>query len=193
MNIHEALSPPKINLQPVEHISAFRQRQGAEYVRKAAAIIKTAFEVSGDPTNIVCQMYTALLKRPEPTIGNMKLASIAMQSLGRVIRQKHAMEKQALGPAAFLSGARNLVGGVTSAMGPAANLLMGLGATGGALVGGTGWALNRAIGSEDQKSREMEIQRDTYRRLAAEVQNELARRKLKPNPANTAAAVDYLT
>jgi hypothetical protein len=68
-----------------------------------------------------------------------------------------------------------------------------LGTAGGAALGGGTWALGRSLTAEDQKNREMEIQRDTYRRLTSEVNDELKRRKLAPTPANTAAAVDYLT
>lgn len=193
MTAEQALQPQDIDLQPVESLRAFRQRQGAEYIRKAAAVVKTAFEVASDTGNPTYLLYSGLLARPAFTAGNMKLAAVAMQSLGRVIRQQQELVKRA-GPLASAFGwLRGAAGGLSKAVPMALQGEAALGATMGALGGATAWGVNRAITSEDQKIRELEIQRDTYRRLTAEVQDELARRRMKPTPENTAAAVDYLT
>lgn len=193
MTLTEALRPPQIDLQPVENIRAYRERHGREYIRKAAAVLKTAFEVTGDTGCPTYLMFCGLLKRPEPTPGNLKLAAVAMQALGRVVREQHEMTKNAASPAALLATARSAIAAGAAIPGPVLQALAFMGGTAGALAGGTAWATGRALGVEDQKAREMEIQRDTYRRLTSEVQNELKRRRMTPNPANTAAAVDYLT
>lgn len=190
MNVFEALEPPQISLQPVDTMAAYRNRQGAEYVRKAAAIVKTAFEVTGDTQADVYKVYSMLLRDPTPTAGKLKLASIAMTCLGKVVRRQQEAVKLA---SAFPAAVRALWSGGRAVLPEVLHMLAFMGGTAGAAAGGGMWALNRSIKAEDQKNRELEIQRDTYRQLTAEVQDELKRRNLAPTPENQAAAVDYLT
>lgn len=193
MDIFEALSEPKGNQQVVDSIRTFRERQGTSYIVKAAAIAKTAFEVTGETNNHTYLLYSGLLRYPKATPYNLKLAAVVMTSLGRVTRN----EKKALDLSWALNKGlamgKNFFGLGGSVVNEGANLLGLMGAGVGAVGGGGLWAINRGITGEDQKLREMELQRDTYHQLTSEVQAELKRRKMAPTPENTAAVVDYLT
>ena len=143
MNLSEALTPPKIDLQPVEDINAYRNRLGSEYIRKAAAVLKTAFEVTGETDSPTYLMYSALLKNPEHTTGNMKLASIAMQALGKVTHQTYTLEKVSVilpVVAARALGALRTAGNAAFSVIPDAAKTVGM-------VGGAGGALAFNSGS----------------------------------------------
>jgi hypothetical protein len=170
---------------------ALRETYSEADIRLAGALMKTATELGGDTTSEVHQLFAGLCRHAEPTPGKRKLASIVYTCLGRVrIRQ----EKQAFNPLPKILAVARAVGGGAAAVTPDLARLIALGgaATGGVASAGL-WAANRGITQEDQKLRELEIQRDTYHQLNAEVKSELSRRRMKPTPTNTAAAVDYLT
>jgi hypothetical protein len=159
-------------------------------IRLAGALMKTACDIAGDAHSDIFKIYNGLLHHPLTTPGHRKLASVVYMCLGRV---KLRQEKEANVLSRLATGAKAVISGTTG-LGP--ELLKTI-AAGGAITGGATaaglWAANRGITQEDDKLRELEIQRDTYNQLNAEVKAELARRKMAPTPENQAAAVDYLT
>lgn len=189
MNVIEALYPPETSEFTPALVRTFRERQGAEYVRKAAAIVKTAFEVTQQTESDTYKVYAALAANPVATPGALKLASVALQCLGRVEIRKQANT----GPAGLWAVLRGVGGAAASGTAEAARLMALAGAAAGIPLGGGIWALRRGVTKEDQKLRELEIQRDTFGQLTSEVAEELKRRKMAPTPENTAAVVDYLT
>lgn len=195
VDIHEALQPPPDNQEILKSSRLFRETQGADYVAKAAAIVKTAFEVADQAGDPVHGIYSSLCLNPSATPGHLKLASVAYACLGRVLRRQKELYKQAAGGggAAVAGFFRNLVPAAGTTLPEIIKGMMLYGGAMGAPIGAGAWALNRGLTSENQKLRELEIQRDTYGQLAAEVRAELRRRKLAPTPENQAAAVDYLT
>lgn len=190
MNLQEALTPHEDIETVLKRRDAFRKAAGIDYVRNAAVIMKTACESEGQEGTPTWAVYSKMAHHPTTDPGSIHLASIVYEALGSIHRQQKVAS-----PA--LGSVWNTVTGVGSAAGAVPTTLLRslslLGIVGGAAAGGGMWGLNRALGKEDQKSRQLEIQRDTYRRLNAEVQAELRRRNLAPNPTNTAAVVDYLT
>jgi hypothetical protein len=172
------------------HAQYQRDRQTEADIRLAGALMKTACDIAGDSHSDIFKIYNGLLHYPQLTPGHRKLASIVYMCLGRI---KLRPEKVANPLARLAAGAKAVIGGATG-LGP--ELLKTI-AAGGAITGGATaaglWAANRGITQEDDKLRELEIQRDTYNQLNAEVKAELARRKMAPTPENQAAAVDYLT
>ena len=60
-------------------------------------------------------------------------------------------------------------------------------------MGGGAWLANRGLKKQDRELAKLEARRNTYLRLAAEVESELESRKLAPTPSNIAGAIDYLT
>jgi hypothetical protein len=174
----------------VKLASLQRENYDGADIRLAAALAKTAFEVSGQEGSPHHLIFSALLKRPAVTEGHRKLASVVFCSLGTVTRR----QKQASNPALTAwQGIRSATGSVAAVTPEVFRMLtLGMMAAGG-VAGGGAWAFNRSLTGEDEKLRQLEIQRDTYGQLSAEVKAELARRKMDPTPANQAAAVDYLT
>lgn len=173
------------------HAQYQRDHYTEEDIRLAGALMKTACDLAGDDFSDTYKIFNGLLHHPVPATGHRKLASIVYMCLGRIrLRQ----EKVAFNPLSILSSAgKALVGGASTVSSDVARLIALLGATTGG-VGAAGlWAAKRGITQEDDKLREMEIQRDTYHQLNAEVKAELKRRRMAPTPTNTAAAVDYLT
>lgn len=188
MNLFAALQPPTLAKQAVQAAKTFRETQGTTYVKVAAALVKTAFEVSGKTDEPGYRIYSGLLAQPDITPGKLKLAQIGLQCFGKA-------EKQATAAwvSKTLGAAKDTLGATTAAIPEAASVLaLASGAFGSALGGGA-WAIQRALTKDEKKLRELEIQRDTYNRLATEVRDELRRRKLAPTPANQAAVIDYLT
>jgi len=173
-----------------------RPADPVSYCQVAAALIKTAHELQDDPENPTVFLYE--LVRQDPfSEGALKLASIVYQSLGRISRENESLEKLANAGAGGLTAFRSAMQSLfTAGKSAPINLLKTVGLLG-ALAGGTAgagtWAIGRGLSHEDQNLRELEIKRDTYRKLTAEVDAELQRRGLKKTPANLAAAVDYLT
>ena len=167
-------------------LDVMKARRGGDYVKLASVIMKTSFEQTGDIENSLYGLFTKIASADSFGPGEMELASAVYSAMGN-------LEKKAVSPLSFVtSGAKAL----SNTLGMAGNLLQSegmLGMAGGALAGGGLWGLNRALTSEDDKARKLEIQRDTFRRLNAEVEAELARRNLARTPSNTAAVVDYLT
>lgn len=190
MDIDTALSPPEDPACISKELEYKRAAADKEYVQTASVIMKTAFEFCGETHSEAYPVYARMSQNPEVSNASVKLAQVVYESLGKIKQQR---EKQA----GWLADAFNLLGGAASATRTvtpeALRSLAFLGVTGGALAGGSVWATKKAIEPDDQKSRELEIQRDTYRRLTAEVQDELKRRNLANTPTNTAAVVDYLT
>jgi len=172
------------------HAEFQRDNYSEADIRLAAALMKTAAEISGDTHSDAYRIYCGMLKQASPTDGKRQLASVVYTCLGRVTL---AQEKQA-NPLPKIVGAGRAVGGLLTAYMPDALRMIALGGVGVGGMSGAGlWALNRGVSQEDEKLRQMEIQRDTYHRLNAEVKAELQRRNMEPTPTNTAAAVDYLT
>lgn len=197
MNIFEALTPPVVSDGLTKAAEAYRNAMGAEYVRRAATLVKTAFEVAGETKDPVYLLYKGMWLSPTSDAGQMKFASIAFQCMGRVTRRVQALDKVAnplsLPVLAFTDAGRGVSSLVGGALGEGASLAAALGVATGA-VGGAGlWGMKRGLTQQNEKLRQLEIQRDTYHQLSAEVRDELARRKMQPTPSNVAAAVDYLT
>jgi hypothetical protein len=119
---------------------------------------------------------------PEPDAEAVKFASIGYMCLGRA-------DKKIKRANAFLRGISWITGAA-----PAAAKTIGIaGAVAGIPIGGGAWVIRRGLRHQDNELRQKEMQRDTFGRLAQEVEEELQRRGLKPTPANVAATVDYLT
>ncbi len=190
MDIELALSPPADPVKMAGALEIQNAAVGEDYVFNAAVIMKTAFEFCGHTDSEAYPVYALMAQRPEVSPGSVKLAKVVYECLGRV---KEQQQKQA----GWLADAFNVISGASSAAKvvtpEALRSLAFLGVTGGALAGGGVWAAKKSLEPDDQKSRELEIQRDTYRRLTSEVQDELSRRNLAHTPTNTAAVVDYLT
>ena len=176
--------------------SSFRPSDPVAYCAVAAALIKTAYELQGEPHHPNIRLYQSLQKVADQA-GAIQLAQVVYQSLGKVRRTQEAIEKLATaGPGGLASawaGLQSLWSGAKTVPGSALKTIGFLGTVAGGGAGAGAWALSRSLNKEDQQLRELEIQRDTYRKLTAEVEAELQRRKLKNTPANRAAAVDYLT
>jgi hypothetical protein len=119
-----------------------------------------------------------------------KLASLVYQSLGSALFKQAGIGRSLAGVQRFITGATRLGIATTPEL---AKMFTAAALATGAAGGAGAWALEKKITGEDNKLRDREIQRDTYGRLAAEIQAELERRKLQPSPKNTAAVVDYLT
>lgn len=192
MDIQQALNRPNKWKEAQELVSVYRRQCGDAYVRGAAVLMKTAYECSGGIEDPAFGMFCRLADHPTIDEGSLKLASIVYSSYEKVTRQSEALEKAA-GPLAGLWTGMKALGAGVAGLPSILNTVGMVGVTGGALAGGGLWAANRSLTTEDQKMREAEIQRDTYRRLTAEVQKELQRRHLTATPSNTAAVVDYLT
>lgn len=192
MNISEALNRPVKYKEAAQLVSVYRKHRGVDYVRTAAVLMKTACESAGAQEDPMFGLFSRLAQRPFADEGTLKLASIVYTSYQKVT-QEQELDKQASGPFSTMWTGMKALGAGAAGLPALLNTVGLVGAVGGSLAGGGLWAANRSISKEDQKSRELEIQRDTYRRLTAEVQAELQRRKLAPTPANTAAVVDYLT
>lgn len=192
MNTAQALHRPLKHKEAADLVSAYRRQCGDSYVRGAAVLMKTAYECSGAIEDPAFGVFARLAETPRVDEGTLKLASIVYAAYHRVTSTQEALEKSA-GPIAKLWTGLKALGAGAAGLPSFLNTVGLVGVTGGALAGGGLWAANRSINAEDQKTREAEIQRDTYRRLTAEVQNELKRRHLSPTPGNTAAVVDYLT
>jgi hypothetical protein len=184
-----SIDPEKVAMLKA-HAAYQREHYSVADIRLAAALMKTAAEVSEDVHSDTYHTYCGLLKQATPTPGKRQLASIVYTCLGRVVLEQ---EKQANPLPKIVSGIR-AIGGVASALIPDVFRLIALGGVGvGGIAGAGTWALNRGVTQEDEKLRQLEIQRDTYHRLNSEVKAELQRRNMEPTPGNTAAAVDYLT
>ncbi len=172
---------------------AVRPADPAGYCGVAAALIKTAYQLQGEPDHFMVRLFEQVNRQPDND-GSIKLAGIVYQALGKIAWQQQELEKLATGGLATAwAGLQNLWGGTKTVPPSALKLLAFLGTAAGATAGAGAWSLNRSLTKDDQSLRELEIQRDTYRKLTTEVEDELRRRKLAPTPANTAAAVDYLT
>lgn len=171
-----------------------RDNYSSAEIRLAAALAKTASEIAGESGGTVHRLYSALLRDPAASDGHRKLASVVFASLGAVSRRQEEVRlKQANPLLTAAKSVRGLLGGLGAVTPEVMGGLAMIGLAGGGVAGGSTWALNRALTGEDEKLRQLELQRDTYGQLSAEVKAELARRKLDPSPANQAAAVDYLT
>lgn len=192
MDISQALSRPCRYKEAQALVAEYRHRQGEAYVCGASVLMKTAFEVAGQIEDPAFGLFARLADNPQVNAGTLKLASIVYTTYARVTAEQERLEKVA-GPVAKLWTGMKTLGAGAAGLPSFLNTVGLVGITGGALAGGGLWAANRSITNEDQKLREAEIQRDTYRKLTAEVQNELRRRHLAPTPSNTAAVVDYLT
>lgn len=189
-----ALRPEKISM--VEAHAAYQRDNYSEAdIRLAAALLKTAAEVSEDVHSDTYKISCGMLKNASPTAGKRQLASVIYTCLGRVklAQEKQTHEKQAGPLPKLLGGLRALGSGAYTLTPGIARLIVAAGVGAGGVAGAGTWALNRGVTQEDEKLRQLEIQRDTYHRLNAEVKAELQRRNMEPNPTNTAAAVDYLT
>ncbi len=156
-------------------------------IRMAAAVAKTAFDIA-EPGSMHHALFSKLLENPAATDGNRKIAAAVFAAVGIVSRHENSGKSaRVLAPLRAVAGtAMRLTPEVIKTLG-----LLGMGA--GALGGGAFWAGKRQLTSEDESLRKMEIQRDTYGRLASEVKAELARRKMTNSPKNVGAAVEYLT
>lgn len=174
-----------------EHL---RQSYGTVQIRQAALLAKTAFEAAGQKGSIPHQLFDALEQLPEENPQNRKLASIVFQGLGRakntVERQMSRLDKQADNP---LRKALAVAGAALSGVGNTAKTVFGVGALAGSTVGGGAWLANRGLKKQDRELAKLEARRNTYLRLAAEVESELESRKLAPTPSNIAGTIDYLT
>jgi hypothetical protein len=166
---------------------ARREHMGSAEIRLASTIAKTAFQVV-DPDSFEFQMFRGLEAVPDETPYNRKVACAVFRCLGR-LKIMDRIQKQA----SLFAALRGVGGAAIPLMGETGKLLALSGALGGASAAGLGWGINRGLTNEEKKLRELEIQRDTYGRLAAEVRDELQRRKLTPTPENVAATVKYLT
>jgi len=161
-----------------------REQYDTTAVRRIATLVKKAFESIRRTDCSAYHIYRGLALDPIPDKQAKELASLAYQALGRASMQ---IEKQADGTfRRFLTGIAPTLSGAVQTFGMA-------GALAGVPVGAGLWLTNRGLGGQDKQLRELEIQRDTYGRLAAEVEDELKRRNLDATPANVAATVDYLT
>ncbi len=168
------------------------------YVTVAAALMKTAYDLQGDSAHPTAELYSRLLVASDHTPAHQKLAAVVYCALGKIAQRRDELEKIAAGPlfaglAESWGALKGIGGGTKNVAAPILHTLAALGIGGGGLIGAGVWGTKRLLSTEDQKSREMEIQRDTYRKLTAEVEAELKRRGLKNTPSNTAAAIDYLT
>lgn len=163
-----------------------RENYSPTDIRLAAAVAKTAFDYS-DPGSTHHLLFSKLLENPVASEGNKKIAAAVFAAAGIVFRN----DKQAF---ARVAGPLKAVGGAAVRFLPEAAKTIGLlGMGAGALGGGALWAGNRALTKEDEGLRKLEIQRDTYSRLASEVKAELERRRMSASPENVGAAVEYLT
>lgn len=151
----------------------------------AASLAKTAFSVAGWNDGPEYKVFSTMERRPAVTPGSVELARVVYRAVGRMVPR--ALEKAAESAgAAILKGTLPALQTVMKTL-----ALVGLGT--GAVAGGGLWALRRGGAQEDEKARKLEIQRDTYRRLASEVRDEMRRRNLAATPDNVAATTDYLT
>lgn len=157
---------------------ALRESYDEAAIKRVAGLVKRAFEEVGATDTWAYHVYRGLRKNPAVDKQARELASIGYQCLGRaLIKVKSA--KGFGWPTAFAQDAMKTIA------------LVGAGA--GVPLGGGAWMINRGLKNQDKDIRAMEIQRDTYGRLAQEVEDELRRRNLDPTPENVAATVDYLT
>lgn len=188
----EAHNIPRKNAAALQACAKTLQETYTEAdIRLAGALMKTAAEQAGDTESEEYHLFGGLCSRATPTPGQRKLASIVYTCLGRV---KLRQEKQAFNPLPkIIPALRAVISGTAAATPDIARMIVLGGAATGGITGAGLWAGQRGITQEDQKLRELEIQRDTYHQLHSEVKAELSRRRMKPTPTNTAAAVDYLT
>lgn len=171
----------------IAHVHEARgNRSSVRDIRMAAAIAKAAYDTGGMPDCPEAMLFKGILRDPYPSVYKSKVASAVFAVLAR-------HDKLANPLAGAISRIKGIAGGVAS--GASSLARMGLGLSAG--IGGIGaaglWGVNRMMAGDDQDLRKLEIERDTYGRLAKEVSEELKRRNLDPTPANTAAVVDYLT
>jgi hypothetical protein len=161
---------------------ALRENYSRADISRISQIVKKAFEESGRTDCEAYHIYRGLSIHTEPDAEAVKLASIGYVCLGRAdMKNKRAN--------AFLRGVSWLSGAA-----PAAAKTIGIaGAVAGIPIGGGAWLIRRGLHHQDNELRQREMQRDTFGRLAQEVEEELQRRGLKATPANVAATVDYLT
>lgn len=194
MNAIEALESPSLSFTPVAQARALRAADPVLYVKTASAIMKTACELNGQTGSMLHMLYTKLAAEEKPSSGAVQLASVVYTALGKAYKQAAALEKVAFGGIPRAWGVLTGGAALSKQLTPKMLMLIGsLGVASGAAGGGAVWGANRLLTKDDQKNRELEIQRDTYSRLTAEVENELKRRNLTATPENTAAVVDYLT
>lgn len=169
-----------------EQAASYTPRQ----VALAASLAKTAFEEAGINDNLAYDAFCSIVRNPSDSPGHRKIASVVFTCMGRVMR-KEAVAFPGIAKAINLGKAT--VTGATSLTPDVAKVLIGAGGLTGALGGSAVFAAQKGLSRQDAKLREEEERRDTYNRLAREVQEELKRRNLDPTPANQAAVVDYLT
>jgi hypothetical protein len=173
---------------------------GRDEIVKAAAVAKTAYETAGRSGSRAHLLFHGILSEPVVTDFQRKVASVVFQCLGRQAEVRAFHEKLANSGPVMLAGIKQLLqrganaaGAGLSVYGNTIKALAGAGALTGAVAGTGAWGLQRALGKEDQKSRKLELQRDSYSQLAREIDKELELRGLVKNPSTTAAAYDYLT
>lgn len=172
----------------VKVANQLRAQYGETEIRRAAGIVKKAFESVRRTDAYAYHVFRGLHKNPTVDEQSLKLASLAYICIGRAAEKTEKVANVlaragAIGAAADPAGT---LGSIIKAFGVA-------GAMAGVPVGGAAWLIRRGLTSQDKKLRELEIQRDTYGRLASEVEQEMKRRNLERTPENVAATVDYLT
>ena len=156
---------------------AFRENYDEAAIKRVAGLIKRAFEEVGATDTWAYHVYRGLRMNPRVDKQARELASIGYQCVGRAsIKTKSAK-------------GRWLIPGLQET----AKTIALVGAGAGVPIGGGAWLINRGLKNQDKEIRAKEIQRDTYGRLAQEVEDELRRRNPDPTPENVAATVDYLT
>jgi hypothetical protein len=187
---HHAIDPAE-GRQMCKTAQARREQMGSAEIKLAAVLAKTAFQVAGD-RGFEFQLFRGLEAAPTETPENRKVACLVFRCLGRLSFQDR-LAKQAGAGLSLFQALRGAGGAAIPLMGETGKLMALAGALGGASAAGAGWGINRALTKEEKKLQELEIQRDTYGRLAAEVRDELKRRRLSPTPQNVASAVKYLT
>jgi len=184
------LSPEEGELA-VKVASELRRQYGETEIRRAAGLVKTAFESIRRTDSPVYHVFRGLYLNPTVDEQSVKLASLAYICIGRAAERT---EKVA-GGAAVGAGVKRMLGSVSlpTLLGDAIKTFGMAGGLAGVPVGGAAWLMRRGMTGQDKKLRELEIQRDTYGRLAAEVEQEMKRRNLANTPENVAATVEYLT
>ena len=129
------------------HAAYQREHYSEEDIRLAAALMKTAAEVSDDVHSDAYHVYCGLLKQASPTPGKRQLASVVYTCLGRITLLQ---EKQAANPFPKIVGAARALGGAATTFLPDVARLIALGGMGvGGLAGAGTWALNRGITQVD--------------------------------------------
>jgi hypothetical protein len=169
------LSVPDWPLEKVGHADMLTVSD----IRSAARIaLRSLTEAGAAPEEKAA--FASMFAEPSLEEPHRKLASVFFRALGKFLSRD--MEKRA-----------NPVSWLPSAVSESARLMALVGLAGGSLLGGGAWVARRGLSNEDEATRRLEIQRDTYQRLAADIRAEMARRKLKSTPENVAAVADYLT